>query len=183
MRITVSGIPGSGKSTVAKFLAQHFKLKHYSTGDFMRGLAEKRKISLLELSRKAEKDFSIDKEIDDMTRSLRGKDNFVMDSRLAFHFLPDSIKIFLTASLKKAAGRIFREDRGIEKENLSLDKTLQNIRRRIKSEGLRYSKYYGIRIYDKKNYDIVIDTSDLSIGEMNQTVLARLNKFIQPQFS
>ena len=50
MVITISGEPGAGKSTTAKLLAKKLSCKHYSTGDFMRDMAEERKISLLELT-------------------------------------------------------------------------------------------------------------------------------------
>ena len=51
MIITISGTPGSGKSTVAKMIATKLGFKHYSTGDFMRQMAKERGISLEELSK------------------------------------------------------------------------------------------------------------------------------------
>ena len=89
MIITISGIAGSGKSTVAKLLAKKLNYKHYSIGDFMRQIAKERKLTLLELSKQAEKDNSIDKELDKKQIELgKTKDNFVIDSRLGFHFCP-----------------------------------------------------------------------------------------------
>lgn len=178
MIISISGIPGSGKSTVAKFLAKHFRLKHYSTGDFMRELAGKKGISLLELSKKAEKSFEVDKEIDNMYNKLRKQDNFVIDSRLGFMFLPKSIKIFLKVKPQIAVKRIFKQKRIIEKENLTLQKTLANMKRRQKSERLRYKKYYGIDIDDLSNYDIVLDTSEMSPRQMNNYVLKAIKKYV-----
>ena len=64
MIITISGKAGSGKSTIAKELAKKLKLKHYSIGDLMRQIAKEKNISLIELSKLAEKDNSIDKELD-----------------------------------------------------------------------------------------------------------------------
>jgi len=142
MIITLSGHPGSGKTTIADFLARRLNLKRYSGGDFMRELARKKGISLLELSKMAEKSFEVDKEIDKMYRKLRKEDNFVIDSRLGFMFLPNSIKIFLSVNPRIGAKRIFKQGRGIEKENTTLTKTLENIGRREKSERLRYKKYY-----------------------------------------
>ena len=46
MIITISGLPGAGKSTVGRLVAEHFKLKHYSVGDLMRQLAKEKKMSL-----------------------------------------------------------------------------------------------------------------------------------------
>ncbi|MCH9028900.1 MAG: nucleoside monophosphate kinase, partial [Bacteroidetes bacterium] len=64
MIITISGKAGSGKSTVAKELARKLELKHYSIGDLMRQMAKEKNISLTELGKLAEKDDSIDKELD-----------------------------------------------------------------------------------------------------------------------
>jgi cytidylate kinase len=168
IQIVISGMPGSGKSTIARHLAAKFKLKHYSIGDFMRQIAKKRKISLLELSKEAEKSRNIDQELDRMTKNLRKKRNFVIDSRIGWHFLPKSIKLFIKVDVKEAAKRIFNAKRAIEKENLSLKMTMKNIERRMKSERIRYKTYYGIDINDLSSYDAVIDTSNLSISEMNK---------------
>ena len=100
MIITISGALGSGKSTVAKILVQKFNLKHYSTGDFMREIAVKRGITLLELSKLAETDKSIDEELDERQIKLgEEEDNFIIDARLGWHFIPNSIKIFLDVTL------------------------------------------------------------------------------------
>ena len=56
MIITISGKPGSGKSTVAKRLAAELGLTHVSAGDFMRDMATERGITVLELSAIAEND-------------------------------------------------------------------------------------------------------------------------------
>ena len=177
MIITISGYPGSGKTTVADFLARRLNLKRYSGGDFMRELARKKGISLLELSKKAEKSSEVDREIDKMYKKLQREYNFVIDSRLGFMFLPNSIKIFLSVNPKIGAKRIFKQGRGIEKENTTLAKTLENIKRREKSERLRYKKYYGISIDDLSNYEIIIDTSTMNEEEENNSVLRAIKKF------
>ena len=112
MIITISGEPGSGKSTVAKAIAEKLKIKHLSAGDFMRELAAERKMTILELTQKAEKDQSIDKEIDERTKKLAEQDNFIIDSRLAWYFIPKSLKIYLKCSADEAAKRVFTQKRG-----------------------------------------------------------------------
>ena len=64
MIITISGLPGSGKSTVARLLADKLRLKHYSTGDYMRKMAGDRHLTLAQLGQQAEKDKKIDEELD-----------------------------------------------------------------------------------------------------------------------
>jgi cytidylate kinase len=177
MKITIGGMPGSGKSTVADFIAEKLNIKRYSGGDFMRELARKKGVSLLELSRQAEDSFEVDEAIDKMYDRLREEDNFIIDSRLGFYFLKDSLKIFLKVTEEIAAKRIFMQKRAIEQENLTLERTLQNIKRRQASERLRYKKYYGIDIDDMSNYDIVVDTSDMNAKQMNENVLKAIDKY------
>jgi cytidylate kinase len=171
MKITLSGLPGSGKSTVGKALAKKLGLKHVSAGDFMREMAKERGISLLELGKIAEKDRSIDEEIDKRTVEFgKTNNNFVMDGRLAWHFIPSSIKVFLAVSLEEGARRIFNDisqlgRRAEEKENLSVEKVKENIESREKSEQLRYKQYYNIDYADSQNYDIVVDTTKLKPEE------------------
>jgi len=178
LQIVISGMPGSGKSTIARHLLKKFGLRHYSVGDFMRQIARKERKTLLELSRDAEKSRTIDFEIDSMTRKLRNKSNFVIDSRIGWHFLPESIKIFVKVDLNEASRRIFREKRWIERENLSYNQTMRNIKRRMKSERLRYRKYYHIDVNDLSNYDIVIDTTGMSLSKMNRIVEAAVRRFL-----
>ena len=175
MIITISGKPGSGKSTVAELIAKRLSLKHYSIGNFMREIAKEKGISLLELGKIAEKERWVDDELDKRQIELGGReDGFVIDSRLGFHFIPKSVKIFLDVNLDESAKRIFNEKRKDEKDNLSLEKTKENVKKRMKSEMVRYKKYYGLNYYDKKHYDFVVDTSEVSIDKVVGTVVGWL---------
>ena len=176
MIITISGDPGSGKSSVSRRLARRLGFKHYSIGDLMRRLAKKKGITLLELSRKAEKSKSMDEELDRIQIGLGREDDFVIDSRLGFYFIPRSRKIFLEVKEEVAAGRIFNHLRPEEKENTSLEKTLENIRKRKESEGLRYEKYYGLDCYDKEQYDLVLDTTNLTIEQTVEGIMGFMKK-------
>jgi len=177
MIITISGKPGSGKNSVAKELAKRLHLKHYSLGDFMSEMALNKNMTLLELSKRAETNSNIDKELDQRQINLGKKeDNFVIDSRLGFHFIPHSIKIFLDVNLESGAQRIFNDKREDEKENKTLQATLKNIKRRIRSERERYKKYYNIDHYDKKQYDIIIDTTNLTVEQVTDIILEKIRK-------
>jgi len=179
MIIAISGKPGSGKSTVAKELAKRLGIKHYSTGDFMRKLAAERGMSLIELSKIAEKDFSIDDAIDSWLRKLAKQENdFVVDSRLAFHFIPDAVKIYLDVNLNIAAKRIFSGPvRETETKKIGNVETLkEELKQRMESERKRYMKYYGVDIDDKSNYDLVIDTSNISAEEVVEKIIQFLEE-------
>ena len=173
MIITVAGQPGSGKSTLAKNLAKALGLKHHSTGEIWREIAKERGTTPLKLNKVAESDESIDLELDKRTEKLgKREDNFVMDSRMAWHFIPKSVKIFVKTDLGVVAERIFKDRRKDEKENTSLEKTLENLKSRMESERQRYLKLYGVDYLDGKNYNLVIDNSDASIEETLEKALA-----------
>lgn len=145
MIITLGGHHGAGKSTLGARLAEHYGYKRYSTGDFMRGLAMERGISIIELNHQAETDSGvIDTILDDRQRDLGNtEDNFIIDGRLAFHFIPHGIKIFLTVTPEEAAHRIFADQtrQGVETHD-TIEQTIENIGTRRKSENERYMKYY-----------------------------------------
>ncbi len=179
MIITISGQLGAGKSSVAKLVARKLRFRHLSTGDLWRKMAVEKGFSVLELNKLAEKKKGeIDKEIDERTRKLgQDKDNFVMDSRLAYHFIPKSIKVFLDVDVDVAAERIFKDKkRKSEKGNINLEETKKKIRQRQNSERKRYREYYGTDYLDFSNYDLLIDTTNLSIEEVAEKIVAYVKK-------
>ncbi len=176
MRITISGKAGSGKSTVAKLLSKKLKLKHYSIGDLMRVMAIEKGITLLELNRLAEKDKSIDFELDNKLKELgKTKDNFVVDGRLTAFFIPNAeVRIFLKTDDKVRAERIMNDKRQQEKSK-SLKDAISNIKKREESETKRYKKYYGVNYTDKKLYNFIIDTTKLTPTQ----VVEKIIKFVK----
>jgi len=174
MIITISGKAGSGKSTIAKELAKKLKLQHYSIGDLMRQIAKERGISLLELSKLAEEDKSIDKELDKKQIELKKKDNFVIDGRLTAFFIPHAtLKVYLECEDTIRAERILKEKRKDESAQ-SIKETIQQITKRENSERKRYKDYYNVDYYDRKLYDVVVDTSHLGIGDVVKRIMDSL---------
>jgi predicted cytidylate kinase len=175
MIITISGTPGSGKSTVAKALAAKLGFKHYSAGDFMRAMAIERGTTLEKLTETAKADRSIDDEIDKRTVELAKKeDNFVIDSRLGWKFIPNAVKILLTIKPEVAAKRVFAQKRPDEKENITLEKTKENMQNRLKAEIKRYYDLYKVDYTDAKNHDFVVDTSELTPEQIIERIIGFL---------
>ena len=55
-------------------------------------------------------DRSVDKMIDDTTAKIgRERDNIMFDSRLAWHFVPDSFKVFVITDINEASRRVFND--------------------------------------------------------------------------
>jgi cytidylate kinase len=171
MILTITGDLGSGKSTVAKLVADKLKLKYYSTGSIFRKVAADMQISLKELGDLAKKDKRIDKRIDDYQKKLGKKeDNFILEGRLGFYFIPKSIKICLKVDLAESARRIISDNRSDEHfENI--DEAINAIKERRSSEKERYKKLYNIDIDNLNNYDLVIDTTTLPADEVAKKII------------
>ena len=154
MMITISGPPGSGKSTLSKTIAEHFNLKLVSSGDVFRAMAAERGVSLEEFGRIAEADPAIDNEIDkrQVEMSNTGGD-FLFEGRLSGMLNDADLKIMLKTDVKIRARRI------AEREDISIEQALRETIERQESEAKRYKKYYDIDITDLILYDLVLESS------------------------
>lgn len=160
-RITVTGDPGSGKSTFARTVAERTGFRLITTGNIFRTLAEAKGISLTELNELAEKQAEIDRQVDDYLVSLNdSRENLVLDSRMAWHFVKNTLKIRLTVAPDVAVARIFRDDAALREKFVNMEQATDEVERRRKSEIARYSALYGVNIGDPANFDLVIDTSN-----------------------
>jgi cytidylate kinase len=180
MIISYNGDLGAGKSTIAKKVAEELKFKHYYMGQILRDMSKEKGMTFLDFMRLAEEDSSIDKELDDYVKKLgEEEDDFVIESRTAWYFIPHSIKIYLKVDEKEGARRIYRELQEENKRNeerKSFEGVLDDCRRRILSEQKRYKKYYNFNIQDLKHYDFVLDTSDLNPEKVLEKNLEFLRK-------
>lgn len=176
MIISISGVAGSGKSTIAKLLAKKLDYNHFSAGKIMREMADDRGVSLPELNKLAEETTIIDEELDNKQAQLgREEDNFVIDGRLSFRFIPHSFKVFLIADFEERAKRVYHEKRGYE-DNVTLDKTKDNFKIREDSDKKRYKEYYDLNITDKDHYDLIIDTTSILPDEIVEILLEKLKE-------
>lgn len=183
MIVSITGYNGSGKSTLAKGIAKALGLKYYSGGQLLRMVAKEKGLSLMGLHERMEADESLDRMLDEQNKKLgRERDDFVIDSRLAWHFIPKSIKIFVKIDQRKAAERVFgdikhcRSERNGESESKSVKETLSCLKKRMAMNRARYKRLYNVDYLDEKNYDIVVDTTKTSIEETRKKVLEKIRK-------
>lgn len=176
--ITISGDLGSGKSVLAERLAKHYKANRYSTGTAQRQLAAEMGITTLELNQRAETDKTIDDKIDGVFKSLSKTDvNLIVDSRMAWHFLPSSFKIKLEVAPQIAADRISKDNTRIGEGDTSPDVILQSILDRRASEKERFLRYYNADITANENYDLVVNTYGVEPDAIAKQVIACINKW------
>lgn len=185
MIISLSGDLGSGKSTIAKRISEELKIPRFYAGQFFRELAKERGITTIELCELGKKDPSIDKATDAKVKEIADKlSDFLVESRTAWHFIPDSIKVYFKVNSKEGARRIlkeFQENDFRKNEDVEM-KTVESVelsnKKRMASDIERYKQYYDIDISNMENYDIIIDTTDLSREEVfDETIkMLRLDK-------
>lgn len=170
MRITISGPPGSGKTTACGKLSEILGLKAVVFGKIFRELAAEKNLSLVELGAIAEQDPSIDKMIDSRILDIaRENEDIILESRLSAYMCSrygiPAFKVYIDASPEVRMSRIgVREGETFEE---ACAKTVE----RQKSEAKRYMKYYGIDIEDRSVYDLVINTDDLDPDQVVERIL------------
>ena len=160
--ITIAGSPGSGKSSTAKAVAAALKFRHFSSGDHFRQLAAARGESIEAMNISAEVQRNIDLEVDNLLQRMdRTERRIVIDSRMAWRWMPLSFKVFLVLDPQTAAARIFehlQKEGRIGEDARSVEEVRESIDRRSASEQKRYAALYGVAMTDPLNYDIVVNT-------------------------
>lgn len=162
MHITITGNLGSGKSTICRLLNEKYGYEVYSTGKIQRELAKQMNMTTLELNQLMCSDKKYDTMIDDETarisRENRNKD-IIFDSRLAWHFVEHSFKVFVSVSLDVAAERVMKDQRGNVESYSSLEEAKSLLARRAATERARYKDIYNLNYMDFDNYNLVIDST------------------------
>lgn len=162
MHITITGNLGSGKSTICKILEDKYGFEIYSTGKVQRELARKMNMTTLEMNQLMCSDHKYDTMIDDATAriSRESKDkNIIFDSRLAWHFVEESFKVFLSVQLDEAAQRVMYDNRGKEEQYSSISEAKEMLRARAATEDKRYRDMYHLEYFNFSNYNLVIDST------------------------
>lgn len=165
MHITLTGNLGSGKSTVCKLLEGKYGFDIFSTGKVIRSIADDLGISVLEMNELMTKDHQYDHMIDDKTASISRENPdkaILFDSRLAWHFVEKSFKVFLSVDLGEAARRVYNDaSRGEVEAYKDIEDAKTQLAARAANEDKRYEELYGIHYFDFKNYNLVLDSSFL----------------------
>lgn len=179
--ITISGTPGSGKSTVAKALVKKFNAKRVYAGAIWRQMARERSMTLIELQEKmkdnSEVDIEVDKRATDEAYKLAKDHMVIAEGRVLYHFIPESIKIFIKVSVEEGAKRIWlsmqkeenRKERNEAQVN-SMAELVEEVKKRKESNIARYTKFYNLDHTDESQYDFVLDTTHIGVAETIEKV-------------
>jgi CMP/dCMP kinase len=181
--ITICGGLGSGKSSTAKNVAQELGFKHFSSGDFFRQVGLELGLSVTETNIRAETDAKIDEMTDQKLRDLNSENKIVIDSRTAFHWIPESFKVYLDLSPEIAKDRILSSIgkdklRGESEQAKTSEEVFQKMTERFGSEQKRYWDLYKIDNTDKSQFDLVIDTNKNNLQEVVAMIVSEYKNWI-----
>jgi len=189
MIISISGTAGSGKSTVAKKLAKKLNWPYYGMGKLRRRVAKKKGLTLAEYNKLGETDPITDLEVDKYQERLgRSMDNFVIEGRTSWHFIPQSLKIYICVDKKVGAARIYKDlkrsnHRNEDKNLKTYQDVLKSNQKRLQSDKKRYKKYFNIDVFNKRNYDFVLDTTNLNIKQSFTKIYNFVKSNLKPKIS
>ena len=172
--VTISGTPGSGKSTVAELLEKKLGIRYIYSGMLFRKQAEKYNMSLEEFGKYCEKHKEIDNELDEQQIKLLKKGDIILEGRLsgwlAHRNKIKAFKVLLDTNIDTRAKRIVKREKG------SVEQRKKEIIKREKSESIRYKKYYNIDLKDASVYDIIIDTGNLKPEEIVDLIIETMKE-------
>lgn len=174
MLITLSGLPGSGTSTVAHRIADELDLEHLNGGMIFRSLAREAGLSLAEFAVRAESDDSIDRALDARLTERARAGGVVLESRLAGWLAHraqlDGLLVWVHCDEGERAVRVAARDGGDPDEIVEVNRI------REASEAQRYRSFYDIDIDDRSIYGLIVDSTRRSPEQIVDDILTAVGK-------
>ena len=195
--ITISGEPRSGKSTVVKEIVKKYQELGFcvhviETGKLFREISQKEYLKMYPdridtnqadiqddatfAKKRTEIDAAIDGMIAELGESINSEekpnDVYIIDSRLAWHNIPDSYAIRLTVDERIAGERAFKDkSKGSQDSYDTVEDATEKTKQRKLGEVRRYKQRYGVDLTDPKNYDLIVDTSYSNSVELASIII------------
>lgn len=171
-KITIFGLAGTGKGTVCRILCERLGYKSFSGGDFARETARKMNLTLNEIDELSRYDKSVDIERDRVIEDFgKNNDNFVVEARLGWKFIPDSFKVCFECDFEERTRRVAQREKKdivtVQAETIQRENAIYD----------RFLKYYGIKdINDPKHFDLIIDTTHVTPEEIADKIINSLKE-------
>jgi len=178
--ITLSGDLGSGKGAVSVAISEEIGYSIYRNGEYFRKLAKEMNMDVTEFNTYVSSHPEIDQSIEKSAAEYaKDHDKIVVDARLGWYAIPDSFKVYLKVDIDVAAKRAFNDEKRKSSESFAtLEEQKQDMIKRFNLENERYFTVYGVHKEDMSNYDLVVDTSNLTVEEVRDTILDEYEKWL-----
>lgn len=177
-KISITGDLGSGKSEVGRILCRKMPFEKISTGTIQREIAARYGMTTLELNQYADTHPEIDEEIDSVFKSMGDSPNaYLLDSRLAWFFIPQSFKVYLQVDVRIAAERIMNDSSRKSEVYANKEAAIADLKARKSSENERFMRIYQADCRNADNFDILINTSFVSPETVTNTLLSQFELF------
>ena len=182
--ICISGMAGTGKSTLAKKLARKYHLKYYSGGDALKALAAQEgydaskpgwweSLTGLKFLKQREDNPKFDEAVDHKLMEYAEQGDVLLDSWTMPWLLKRGFKIWLLASTEKRVLRVAKRDK------ITVEKALKVLKEKEDRTRAIYKKLYGFTLgEDFKPFDLVLDTENLSAEEVYQVLCRVIDNMI-----
>ena len=165
--ICISGMTGSGKSTVAKKLADKYGLGYFSGGNALKILAQEEGYDSdvsgwwettegLNFIKQRMADPVFDKKIDEKLLELAAEGNVVLDSWTMPWLLKEGFKVWLEASPQVRAKRV------VTRDSISDEEALKALTEKDERTRQIYKSLYGFDLgHDLTPFNLVLATDEL----------------------
>ncbi len=170
--IVINGDLGSGKSTVSKLLAERLSIKRISVGDLYRDMAAQRGMTALQLNLHAELDDKIDTYVDELQSGIAASgEQLIVDSRLAWFFFKEALKVHLITEPVVAARRVLSRPGDEVESYASVEEAIDRLASRSESERARFVSRYGADKTRLRNYDLVCDSTGATPDQIVEQIV------------
>lgn len=179
--ISLGGELASGKGTVSKILMERLNFGVYKNGDYFRKLAKEMGMDVTSFNIYVKEHPEIDRQIENSAAEYaKDHDNFIIDARLGWYAVPQSFKVYLKVDINVAAQRAFEDTLRKSSENFeTVEEQKVDMQKRYKLENERYFELYGVRKEDESNYDLVLDTTNLTPDQVADKIEEGYKKWLE----
>ena len=179
--ITITGDHSSGQGTVSNVLKDYLGYEIYRNGQYVRKLALEKGMSIVEFQEYLNNHPDLDRQIEKSAKEYADShDNLIVDAKLGWYAIPESFKVYLKVDIEIAIRRALNDEARKSTENYrDLEEAKKMILYRHKEETNRWIEEYGVNRDDMSNYDLVVDTSNMSPEEVGKLILDKYNKWLE----
>ena len=179
--ISLAGDLAAGKGTVSEILIKELNYGIYRNGEYVRKLAKDMGLDITSFNSYLFEHPEIDVQIEkSASEYAKDHDNFIIDARLGWYAVPESFKVYLKVDIDVAAQRAFNDCKRKNTECFAtVEAQKQDMIKRYNSENERYWKLYHVHKEDMSNYDLVVDTTNLTPQEVADKIKNEYFKWLE----